>query len=324
MATERTVNDLMDAVVSPRRLGPESLGSQFTRIRSVIRESNVVGVGVALKITAKKTLHDFALTFYVQKKRPLSKLRASEAVPPLVPAVTGTAVVTDVVEIGIIKPDANVRHTPIEPGYSVGHFTGDTGTLGAIVTRGGKYFVLSNSHVLARCGRAKKGDPIVYPGYDDGGRQSKDAIAKLANFTRLKARGTMTVDTAIAEIDPDHVATIMAKIVGIGLVSRTIKAKPGMKVEKVGRTSGRTHGTVVSAKFRPLRLPYPGIGDVSFGDQVLITRFTQPGDSGSLVVESSSRKAIGLHFASAEGGSVSAPIDRVLEAMGVKLVARDI
>jgi hypothetical protein len=327
MATERSLSDFMDAVMSPQSVGPESLGNrkQLAHIRSVIREPNIVGLGVALKVTQKKTLRDFALTFYVEKKMSLAQLRAAQAVPPLVATSSGTALATDVVEIGRFKPDAKIRHSPIEPGYSVGHFSGDTGTLGAIVTRGGKYFVLSNSHVLAKCGLAKKGDAIIYPGSDDGGKAKKDVIAKLSNFIKLKTRGTNSVDTAIAEIDADHVAHILAKIGGIGLVGQTIKAKAGMKVEKVGRTSGKTQGTVVSTKFRPLRLPYGGdVGDVSFGDQVLITKFTKPGDSGSLVVDVASRKAVGLHFASAKGGSVSAPIDRVLKEMGVKLVAREI
>jgi hypothetical protein len=314
----------MDAVFVPQRVGPESLGDrkQLSQIRDVINQPNVVGLGVAFKVTGKKTLSDVALAFYVEKKLPLSQLRGSHTVPPLVRS-GGKAVATDVVAIGRLRPDANVRHAPIEPGYSVGHFSGDTGTLGAIVTAGQKYFVLSNSHVLAKCGLAKKGDSILYPGYDDGGKGTKDTIAKLSKFIKLKARGTNSVDTAIAEIDADQVAHILAKITGIGLIRATIKAKPGMKVEKVGRTSGKTQGTVISAKFRPLRLPYDGIGNVSFGDQILVTRFTKPGDSGSLVVDVKTKKAVGLHFASANGGSVSAPIDRVLEEMGVKLVARE-
>jgi hypothetical protein len=326
MPAERTLNDLMDAVLSQQQVGPESLRhqKQITQLRKVIRQDNVVGIGVALKVTEDKTLRDFALTVYVEKKVALGRLRASDAVPPLVPAATGNALPTDVVEIGRVKPDAKVRHSPIEPGYSVGHFSGDTGTLGAIVTRNRKLFLLSNSHVLARCGLAKKGDAIIYPGGDDGGKTAKDTVAQLSDFIRLKARGTNTVDSAIAEIDSAELMHLMAKINGIGLVARTIKAKVGMKVEKVGRTSGKTQGTVVSVKFRPLRMPYDEIGEVSFGDQILVTKFTQPGDSGSLVVDVKSKRAVGLHFASAKGGSVSAPIDLVLKEMGVKLVAREV
>jgi hypothetical protein len=262
------------------------------------------------------------LTYYVAKKLPLARLRATEAVPATVVGPRGSPIATDVVEIGVLRPEVNATRAPIGPGYSVGHH-GDTGTLGAIVVRGDRYFLLSNSHVLAESGKAKRGDPILYPGPDDGGRKTKDVIARLACFVKLKARGTNTVDVAIAEIDPDRVDDVTAKIAGIGLVRATTTARIGMKVEKVGRTSGKTTGTVISDKFRPLRMPYPDIGDISFEDQILITRFTRPGDSGSLVVEAKTNKAIGLHFAGAKGGSVSAPIRRVLELMDVQLVGRE-
>jgi hypothetical protein len=320
MATQKTVDDLIDLAASTKQIGPESLGLE--QIRRVIKHPNVMGIGSALKITNGKTLKSFAFTVFVAKKSALSRLRGAEVVPPVITNPTGRPVATDVVEIGVLKPQANVKRRPIQPGFSVGHFSGDTGTLGAIVKRQSKLFVLSNSHVLARSGKAKKGDSIIYPGFDDGGKK-KDGIANLRDFIKLKARGTNSVDTAIAEIDAAVVEEVMATIKGIGLVRGTIKAKAGMKVTKVGRTSNKTQGKVLSAKFRPLRMFYPGVGDIAFGDQILITRFSEPGDSGSLVVDVKSKKAIGLHFAGASGGSVSAPIARVLELMRVQLVTSE-
>jgi hypothetical protein len=328
MPNEKELQDLMDLVTSSRKVseGPEALraSKDLGQLRRVTRQENVVGIGVAAKVTSRNTLPDLGLTYYVLKKVPPSKLRAAEAIPSTVRSPRGNAVATDVVVIGVIRPEVNARRTPISPGYSVGHISGDTGTLGSIVMRDGRYFLLSNSHVLAMCGKAKRGDIILYPGIDDGGKKTKDVIAKLADFVKLKKRGVNTVDTAIAEIDADRIEEVMAKIRGIGLVKATTKPKIGMKVEKVGRTSGKTTGTVISSKFRPLRLPYPEIGDISFEDQILITRFTKPGDSGSLVIDSKSKKAIGLHFAGAKGGSISAPINRVLELMDVRLVTRDL
>jgi hypothetical protein len=323
MSSEKLIGGLMDAVFSRSPDGPESLGERkaLAHIRSAIKHPNVVGLGVARKLVDGAAAGGFGLTVYVQKKLPLSKLKALEAVPAFVAHGALAPVPTDVVEIGSLKPDAQVHRTPIQPGFSVGHFGGDTGTLGAIVMRDGKFFVISNSHVLARAGLAAKGDAILFPGGDDGGKNPRDAIARLTDFVKLKSRGMNTVDTAIAEIAADRLKKIHAEVAGIGLISKTIKPKVGMVVEKLGRTSGVTQGTVVSAKFRPLRLPYDGIGNVSFEDQILFTRFTKPGDSGSLVVDVVSKKAVGLHFASASGGSVSAPIDRVLEVMGVQLAA---
>lgn len=324
MPAENEVADLMDWITSPEAVseGPESLrrSSTLGRLRRVTRQPNVVGIGVARKVTSRETLSELGLTYYVVEKLPLARLGAAELVPPLVLGPRGGAIATDVVELGVIRPEVNARRSPISPGYSVGHVSGDTGTLGAIVTRGGRYFLLGNSHVLARSGKAKRGDLVLYPGEEDGGRKPEDAIGTLAEFVRLKRRGVNTVDVAIAELDPCRIGDVVAKIKGIGVVKGTTPAEIGMKVQKVGRTSGKTTGTVISNKFRPLRMPYPEIGEISFEDQLLIARFTRPGDSGSLVVESKTNQAIGVHFAGAKGGSVAAPIGRVLELMDVQLL----
>ena len=71
-------------------------------------------------------------------------------------------------------------------------------------------------------------------------------------------------------------------------------------------------------------MDYDEVGGVGFVDQVLCTRYTKPGDSGSLVLDKESGKAVGLHFAGANGGSVFSPIDDVLEALGVTLVTKSI
>ncbi len=327
MPAEQEIGQLMDWITSKREVseGPESLRrtNALGRLRRATHQENVVGIGVARKVTSRETRSELGLTYYVVEKLPLRELRAAEVVPPVVLGPRGTAIATDVVELGVIRPEVKARRTPISPGYSVGHVSGDTGTLGAIVTRDGKYFLLSNSHVLAISGKAKKGDLILYPGKEDGGRKKKDAIGRLADFVKLKRRGLNTVDIAIAEIDPARLDDVVAKIGGIGAVKGTLQAKIGMKVEKLGRTSEKTTGTVISNRFRPLRMPYPEIGEISFEDQILITRFTEPGDSGSLVLESRSNKAIGVHFAGAKGGSVSAPIRRILEIFDVRLLTRD-
>ena len=78
-------------------------------------------------------------------------------------------------------------------------------------------------------------------------------------------------------------------------------------------------GTVRDVHFRFV-LEYPGVGNVGYVDQVLCTRYTRPGDSGSLVLDPASGRAVGLHFAGASGGSVFSPIDHVLKGLNVRLV----
>jgi hypothetical protein len=226
--------------------------------------------------------------------------------------------------MGTLRPEPNVTHSPIEPGYSVGNPTGETGTVGAIVTHSDRYFILSNSHVLAREGRARKGDTILYPGVDDGGKAPRDALGALVEFTRLKKGSMNDVDCAIAEIAANRLGEVVAKIKGIGFPLGVTSAKVGMRVVKVGRTTGKTSGRIISTSFRPLKLTYPETGVIGFTQQILVSRLTRPGDSGSLIIDQASGKAVGLHFAGADGGSVCTPIDRVLSSMNVCLVTSNV
>lgn len=295
-------------------------------LRTVLASPNVVGVGIAEKIVHGKGTGKLALTFYVERKRTLRRLRAHEAVPPAVAeAISGPTVIpTDVVVLGRLRPEINVTRSPIQPGNSVGHFNVTAGTLGAIVKpvggRSNGVLLLSNSHVLANSGSAKVGDSILYPGVADGG-VSTDTVGKLTRFVKFDTSGDFVnlADCAIAAIDASKRADVEAAIKGLGLPTGTAGVKRGMKVVKVGRTSGKTTGTVRDIHFRFV-LDYPGIGNVGFVDQVLCTRYTEPGDSGSLVLELTSRRAVGLHFAGASGGSVFSPIDQVLGGLKVRLV----
>jgi hypothetical protein len=110
----------------------------------VLDQDNIVGVGIAQKISHGKKENRLSLTFYVEKKIPLSKLSAEQIIPPTVPeALSGkTTVVTDVAAIGKIRPQLAplVIRNPVQPGYSIGHKDITAGTLGAVVLRGTKYF----------------------------------------------------------------------------------------------------------------------------------------------------------------------------------------
>ena len=76
-------------------------------------------------------------------------------------------------------------------------------------------------------------------------------------------------------------------------------------------TSGSCSSTTASA-----------VWDLS--NQVLCSRYSSPGDSGSLVVDKKTKRAVGLHFAGAPHGSVFSPIGEVLKALGAQLVTRKI
>ncbi len=215
-----------------------------------------------------------------------------------------------------------MKRNPLQPGNSISHAEAMAGTFGAVVARGEQLFILSNSHVLALGGLAKKGDAIVYPGKADGGALDKDLVGNLSSFKRFVAGAGFLnrVDCAIAKPTPDRIGKLISRIKGLGLPSGTIAPVRGMKVVKVGRTTGKTTGEIQDVHFR-FTLDYGGdVGAIGFRDQVLCSRYSEDGDSGSLVIDKATGRAVGLHFAGAEGGSVFSPIDEVLKALRVKLV----
>jgi hypothetical protein len=136
-------------------------------------------------------------------------------------------------------------------------------------------------------------------------------------------------DCAIALPLPERLADLVSDIKILGVPKGIIKPKRGMKVTKAGRTTHVTKGEIKDVNFR-MTLPYPdGVGTVGFLDQVFCSRYSDGGDSGSLVLEVESKKAVGLHFAGypdAHGvqGSVFNPIKDVLDPLGVKLVTKTI
>lgn len=331
-STEREIERVLDLLTKAPPARVESLAlharAHTFSMRSVINTKNIVAVGISEKISEGKPVGKLALTFYVERKVPLEELSEEMAVPANVPdPLSGPeAIPTDVKVIGRIRPQVNATRTRFQPGNSIGHVEATAGTLGAVVTKAGAIHILSNSHVLALGGMAKKGDAIVYPGRKDGGALAKDLVAELAGFKKfvLGAGYPNRVDCAIAKPTAERLDDLMAEIKGLGLPSGTIKPVRGMKVTKVGRTTGKTTGKIEDVHFR-FTLDYEGeIGEVGFLDQVLCTRYTDDGDSGSLVIDKATGRAVGLHFAGADGGSVFNPIDEVLKALGVKLVTKSI
>jgi hypothetical protein len=244
------------------------------------------------------------------------------------------------------------------PGVSIGHYRVTAGTFGAVVKdrRSSDLLILSNNHVLAnasdgRDGRSKLGDPVYQPGSYDGG-SSDDVIGRLVRFVpfsrynndvdckvaavgiraanamlqvvrpsyqlRLETLGAINlVDCALAR--PVRPELISPEIIEIGRVNGTGEARPGMTVKKSGRTSGLTEGTVKAVKVN-LNVSMGHKNDVvRFHDQVMAELKSQPGDSGSLILDEDNR-AVGLLFAGSDEYTVFNPIQAVCDHLGVDVV----
>jgi Trypsin-like peptidase domain len=322
--TPRSLLAALDRVtanlVGPETAAPQMLGfaasRHMARVQSVFDDDNVVGAGVAEKSSDGESLGELSLVFYVRKKLPRSELDPRHLVPPVIADPRGRALFTDVVEVGDIVPEVNSGRPPLQSGFSIGHVAATAGTLGAFVKKNRKLYVLSNSHVLAQSGLAAIGDGILYPGQADGGLAPADIVAKLHSFAPFVVNGRFVnkADAALAEIAAPLAATLIPGLFGSKTPLKIGTPQRGMTVVKRGRTTGDTQSVVRDTDFR-IFVNYPGVGPVGFTGQVRCDRYTQPGDSGSIVIDKASGAVVGLHFAGSDVTSVFAPIRAVINAL---------
>ena len=90
----------------------------------------------------------------------------------------------------------------------------------------------------------------------------------------------------------------------------------GSAIQKTGRTTGLTHGTVTQIE-ATMRIDYRGRSAL-FSGQYVTNAFSQPGDSGSAVLDAEKR-VVGLLFAGSDTVTIVNPIDGVLSALNIEL-----
>lgn len=222
------------------------------------------------------------------------------------------------------------------------------GTLGALVRLAdGLIYGLTNNHVSALCSHVAPNTPILAPGVLDVG---PNAIAPFtlgfhSHILEMKIGSLGNVNIA------DNLDAALFRINNVLTVSsmqgnaydtptNVIDPVEGMKVEKVGRTTRHTVGTIVGRELRPIGVSYqaPGYGFsgvIYFANVFTVhghhSEFSLGGDSGSLVVATDQNGrpigAVGLVFAggpdsSAPGGQRSSilPIRPILTALNANLV----
>jgi hypothetical protein len=204
------------------------------------------------------------------------------------------------------------------------------GTLGALVQNtGGTQYVLSCNHVLARSDQASTGEMIIQPGLIDsvggacnpnGNGGSETPIGVLSAWLALSSSST-NVDAAIAQVNSGAVSTSGAiQELGTKQANGTLAAAPpgvsstngkgesgaiNMVVAKSGRTTGLTCASISAINlnvqvgyFKDCAGTEPYLTK-TFTNQVAIegNEFSDAGDSGSLVVDTSNAEPVGLFFA---------------------------
>jgi hypothetical protein len=198
------------------------------------------------------------------------------------------------------------------------------GTFGALAQANGNLYILSNNHVLANENQLPIGAPIFQPGLLDKNTPQSDQIAKLSKFIKITTGAPNQIDCAIAEVlDKKLVSPVIMPKVGKLTSGEPISAAEGMNVHKDGRTTGYTQG-VIRDLTADVKIQYE-MGVVQFTEQILIVgtggSFSQPGDSGSLIVDRKTQRPLALLFAGGPSHTIANHIDDVVQALGVSIVA---
>jgi hypothetical protein len=207
------------------------------------------------------------------------------------------------------------------------------GTLGALVTRTGNLYVLSNEHVLTRPGSGIVGDAILQPGLLDTecGATPAITVANLSQFTNVQ---TDNADAAIAQVvsgavDAGGAIQELGSTVVIGVPQPGAPAQGGgiaASVSELVAKSGRSTGLTcsgVEAVHVSIKVDYSSCSSSSFtvtySDEVTIgaanNGFTAAGDSGSLIVDAATAQPVALLFAADSTTAAGNPISDVLNAL---------
>jgi len=309
---------------------------------------NVIAVGSGNKTVQGVNTRKKSVICSVAKKVPEGLLSADQLIPRSI-----NGLMTDIIEIGVIKTLALTdKHRPAFGGVSIGHKDITAGTLGCLVRREDKYYILSNNHVLANSNAGEIGDAILQPGPHDGGKVATDTITTLADFVPIEFTegetscdiasliewllnlfGGLTkrshrfrsykiqasdnyVDAAIAGpviLDQD----VIKNIADIGEITGKATANVDDKVQKTGRTTGWKQD-VISQTDVTVNVQY-GEGKIAtFKDQLMAGPMSAGGDSGSAVLNMNN-EIVGLLFAGSETVTIINNIDHVFTDLDVSL-----
>lgn len=216
------------------------------------------------------------------------------------------------------------------------------GTMGALVRNAnGTLFGLTNNHVTGACGYTEEEMPVLAPGPMDVRLNTPDPFTigyhaflhPLASGTPANYDVSGNIDAALFSIRDEALVSSMQREF-FDTPPNVVAPRGGMLVEKVGRTTGRTTGTVVakSVGYERVQIDLPDheVRGVYYFKNVWAIQsgasqpFAAPGDSGSLVVcrePGEPPVAIGLLFACSKQFTFICPLQEILDFFKVSIVS---
>ncbi|MCB0281082.1 MAG: trypsin-like peptidase domain-containing protein [Calditrichae bacterium] len=320
----------------------------------LFKKSNVVATGVGYKTTNGKLTGDLSIVCSVESKKSPGTLSASDLLPQSMDGIPVDVNATGVIHA--LAQDPKLRYRPASGGVSIGHYLITAGTFGVTVLRDGKRFILSNNHVLANSNDASIGDEILQPGPYDGGSRPNDVIGVLKDFVQINYDGSggdpisdcpiansaasvlnaisaaagrksrlkavyevqaaeNLVDAALCE--PSNQNDISNDVVQVGAPNGIAEASLGMSLQKFGRTTEYTTGTVLQIDVTS-QVSYGTGKTATFVDQIMAGAMSAGGDSGSAIFNTNNQ-LVGLLFAGSSSTTIINRIQNVFELLNVSL-----
>ena len=286
---------------------------------------NVVGVAIGQKRVGGRDTGTRCIRLFVRHRFVLPR-KSKFALPKKIGGVP-----TDIIAVGTPRHTGNgetidlKRLRPARPGCwltaqpltDISYPT--QGTLGAVLEdEDGKLYLLSNNHVIAVEDQNSKGDAVYQPTTGSGNK-----IATLFTVIPLNRDGPNTVDCALAKVISARDVSGVPLEVGPLASAAPMEPQVGSKVEKMGATTGHTIGTVVSTNATFKVDGYDTAPDLLLEEQIQIENgdkdFCGHGDSGSLVVDVETKRAVGLLAVNMGGFALANRLSNVIAALSTKL-----
>jgi hypothetical protein len=292
-----------------------------------LADANVHAVGVGHKSVGGESTGEVCVTIFVGRKFPRSAFVVGGLLPRLLDLDGETIATDVVVGGPFFPSANTARIRPPQPGTSIGALSVTAGTFGGVVIDDvtGSQLILSNNHVLANSNQEPVGAQIVQPGPLDGGTSPADVVATLLRFVPIAGGAAMNyVDAAVAvptseslisNVPLNGVPAPSPLVRAVGLYfaddrathsnlnpiafvltmiganfsdpSSVMQPSIGQSLQKTGRTTEKTVGTVETIN-TIVPVIYGGtIGTATFYNQIVTTLMGMGGDSGSIVLDNS-------------------------------------
>jgi hypothetical protein len=262
----------------------------------------VVRVGMGLKEQSGKRTWEPCYRVYVREKLDVVQLPLQHRIPPVIYGLLTDVLLDDdaiqLFEDSTPLPD-HIRYRPLMGGISIGTETSNgVGTLGAVVRRNSDsaIMMLSCHHVLYNTGGIE-GTKVGQRGYIHCLCCGLNKVGNVVDGEKSDG-----LDCAIASID--NGIAYLNEVVDIGAVTEMAPRIVEGKIERVyigetvfkrGRRTGYTEGVVVELAYKD----YDILIECVIGEPHPVTKldtFCQPGDSGSIIVNSQNQ-VVGLLWA---------------------------